>query len=391
MQFNIKMRSKGFYRVQKIGKDGNVKFDNEFGNVLTYIFGDEHLSGGNRGLAEYSDIVVGTDNTNPAPTQTSLQTQVGSVDVSSFNKTANTTDMYTQAELYGEFSVGSLDGYNLTELGVENPDFSGIISRQLFRAIESVTGENLATGDGTTVSYDVNTSGDYLDPGTIQITSADGSGNTLTVNDDGAGNLTGDVDSGGTNTVDYETGQLTWTFSTAPGDQEPIDVAYDWNAPTSISMTADDGLRIWYYIRVYFDNASATGLSFTLNTDSGDVTVNYDVSLSDNLDQFIRSQALRTGSYTGSLGELEAHDSGGLIAGVDYSSKTLTSASNNSGVSQVDITYLFPDSTFSGQTIEKFESYSVFQFPLHSDSYIESMESTEELEINLRVELEVNR
>lgn len=52
-------------------------------------------------------------------------------------------------------------------------------------------------------------------------------GMTLNVTDDGNGNLIGDVDTSGTNTINYATGAISVKFSQAPGNQESITAQYN--------------------------------------------------------------------------------------------------------------------------------------------------------------------
>lgn len=56
----------------------------------------------------------------------------------------------------------------------------------------------------------------------ILITANISNGSTLVVTDDGNGNLIGDVNGAGTNSIDYATGDIDVTFSSAPGDGEDV-------------------------------------------------------------------------------------------------------------------------------------------------------------------------
>ncbi len=48
------------------------------------------------------------------------------------------------------------------------------------------------------------------------------------ITDDGDGNLIGDVDSAGTNTINYATGAIDVTFNNAPGDGDAVEIDYSY-------------------------------------------------------------------------------------------------------------------------------------------------------------------
>lgn len=71
-----------------------------------------------------------------------------------------------------------------------------------------------------------------IKPSSVTIT-AGYNGGTLTITDDGSGNLIGDVDGGGTNTINYATGEIDLTFSNQP------DVT--WSAIVSYKLDLSSG------------------------------------------------------------------------------------------------------------------------------------------------------
>jgi len=89
---------------------------------------------------------------------------------------------------------------------------------------EVVENETVGVGDGSTARYQSTLSYYPVRPGTVKIT--DG---TQEVTDDGAGNLIGNVNSGGTNTINYATGQVDVTFATAPGSGDTIAASYEYD------------------------------------------------------------------------------------------------------------------------------------------------------------------
>ena len=96
-----------------------------------------------------------------------------------------------------------------------------------FYSSEHIDAEVLGTAGG--VTYTGNLNFKPMRPGTITIT--DG---TLVINDDGQGNLIGDVDGSGANTVDYQTGAFDVKFS-ATTTADPS-AEYDYN------MEANDNI-----------------------------------------------------------------------------------------------------------------------------------------------------
>ena len=103
--------------------------------------------------------------------------------------------------------------------------------------------EILGTGDGSEKSYHgtvTTPDGLPMAPYSVRIEVDD-----LVVFDDGNGNLTGDVDPSGTNTVDYSTGAYNVTFSEAPGDGSQIVFQYRYvlDYSRSDSVGVGDGSK----------------------------------------------------------------------------------------------------------------------------------------------------
>lgn len=89
---------------------------------------------------------------------------------------------------------------------------------------EKISSEALGTGTGLVAQFTGNLSYIPVRPSSIQIT--DG---TQVVTDDGNGALVGDVNPGGTNTINYDTGAFDVTFAANPGAGDAIvgDYFYD--------------------------------------------------------------------------------------------------------------------------------------------------------------------
>jgi len=90
---------------------------------------------------------------------------------------------------------------------------------------ESFADELLGTGDNSETQFTGNLSNLTITTSTISITYTDATSKTIT--DDGAGNLIGDVDGGGTNTINYTSGAYDFTCSGAPDSSTTIVAAYD--------------------------------------------------------------------------------------------------------------------------------------------------------------------
>ncbi len=106
----------------------------------------------------------------------------------------------------------------------------------------AVVGEVIETGDASETHFTGTLAEGSAVAYSVTITSG-----LLEVTDDGSGNLIGDVDAGGTNTIDYDTGAYDVTFSSAPaiGDitadyvEQPATTSY-----TSQFAGGDDGSAV---------------------------------------------------------------------------------------------------------------------------------------------------
>jgi hypothetical protein len=104
-----------------------------------------------------------------------------------------------------------------------------------FDAIEADTlfwrrKEPLGIGNGSDKLFTNTSKFTAISPSSVIITAVATDSSTMTVTDDGNGNLIGDVDGGGTNTVDYETGDINLTFSLAVKNSERVFAEYRFSA-----------------------------------------------------------------------------------------------------------------------------------------------------------------
>jgi len=88
--------------------------------------------------------------------------------------------------------------------------------------------ENLGTGNGTTTSFTGTLSYLPIRPNSLTVTAG-----AVTGSDDGAGNIVGNGVSG---TVDYNTGAITVTFTTAPATGVSVDVTYIQNLESATQI-----------------------------------------------------------------------------------------------------------------------------------------------------------
>lgn len=84
--------------------------------------------------------------------------------------------------------------------------------------------ETLGTGDGVTTNFTYTVTETPFLKNEVTIGAVDTSGNTLQVNDDGDGNLVGSVSAAGTNTINYTSGAVDVTFSSAVASNEDITI-----------------------------------------------------------------------------------------------------------------------------------------------------------------------
>lgn len=146
-----------------------------------------------------------------------------------------------------------------------------------------VAAETIAVGDGSD-DY----AGIYVHfpiiPGSVSITATSGT-NTLTVTDDGSGNLIGDVDPAGVNTIHYDDGDFDIKFSDSVDGASNIVSAYDYynmdNTQVSFEWTKGEGNIDGH--RLY--RSPAGGGAYALVTPgafpTGDITPAATVNVSD--------------------------------------------------------------------------------------------------------------
>lgn len=142
-------------------------------------------------------------------------------------------------------------------------------------ATELTTTETLDTGDGSTLEYSGVLLKREIIKSSISITTVVGA-SPVTITDDGDGNLSG---TGVTGEIDYDLGTWDLTFTTAPDNDEDIDISYGYGGvtdPETIDYwTGDtDGLLL-----IYAENEGVWGdalkISITdIDTDESTFTIN---------------------------------------------------------------------------------------------------------------------
>lgn len=90
----------------------------------------------------------------------------------------------------------------------------------------AISSESVGTGNGSTVTFTHTAANLQVVPGTVVITAG-----SIVAMDNGEGVLSGTGISSGT--IDYATGVLSITYSTAPANTTPINMAYSYANPTS--------------------------------------------------------------------------------------------------------------------------------------------------------------
>lgn len=93
-----------------------------------------------------------------------------------------------------------------------------------FYSSPDIEEEPIDTGDGSTANYAFSLDYSPVEAETLVIT--DG---TQVVTDDGAGNLVGDVDPAGTNTINYTSGAVDVTFATNVGSGDSVVASYEYD------------------------------------------------------------------------------------------------------------------------------------------------------------------
>ena len=275
-RFNVHHSIQCLLCVEKFD-ESEVKWSSGWFSNLILDSGLNELASSMLGHVNYCNI--GTGSSTPSVGQTGLDSFYDSVggwidemdEISSDPQVLEKTRSYT-------FSIGSFSGENITELGLSWGSNGTYFNRQLIRQLVGVTDESITTGDGSTKNF-THTYSTPLEPETISIT--DG---TQVITDDGHGNLTGDIDSGGINTIDYDNGDADFTFASAPADSSSITTDYEWWESTSVTVLSEEGLKVYVKLRLYpwFGEASSyavTGsFSFDDQVDGTTDTIDYSIT-----------------------------------------------------------------------------------------------------------------
>jgi hypothetical protein len=127
------------------------------------------------------------------------------------------------------FFFDLLYGSNKGSIQAGTPVFSSLTGHpgDDFYSSPRIEGEQLSAGGAANVT--ATAAYTPVVPGTVEIT--DG---TLIVTDDGAGNLQGDIDPAGTNTVNYATGAIDVTLAAVPATAVTADYEYDNEANQNV-------------------------------------------------------------------------------------------------------------------------------------------------------------
>ncbi len=89
-----------------------------------------------------------------------------------------------------------------------------------------VESEQVGTGDGATTNFTHSAAYTPVERGTVEIIE---NGLGISIQDDGNGNLIGDVDGGGANTINYDTGAIDVTLASAPASSALVQVSYNYD------------------------------------------------------------------------------------------------------------------------------------------------------------------
>ncbi len=133
-----------------------------------------------------------------------------------------TSQVFFQKFIYNTTKGSAIAGQDI----IENPNED--------YASELIDVENLGIGDGATDNFTGNLAFTPVRPGTVSI--SDG---TEVVTDDGNGLMIGDI-SGGTNTINYDTGAYDFDFTTAPTLGDSIDAQYNYDSEANTQLPEID-------------------------------------------------------------------------------------------------------------------------------------------------------
>jgi hypothetical protein len=130
-------------------------------------------------------------------------------------------------------------GSNKGSITAGTPVFSSLTGHpgDDFYSSPRVEGEQVAAGDGATTNFTKTL--DYIPvvPGTVAVVD-DTAG--LEITDDGQGNLVGDIDPAGNNSINYDTGALDVTLAAAPAVGSTVDVSYEFDNEANANVPEID-------------------------------------------------------------------------------------------------------------------------------------------------------
>nr|MBC8867822.1 hypothetical protein [Planctomycetota bacterium] len=145
------------------------------------------------------------------------------IDAIKFGAQENGVSLGRYADGADEFRVLSSPTPGMANAAPVNYDI--VINEIMYNPVTDHQNEVVGVGDGATADFAGTLGRDLLRKGSIQFT--DGS---QVVTDDGNGNLVGDVNPGGDNEIDYDTGAFSLTLAAAPVLYVRVTVDYDVNA-----------------------------------------------------------------------------------------------------------------------------------------------------------------
>ena len=178
-----------------------------------------------------------------------------------------------------------------------------------FRYSSEIESDTLGVGDGSTVTFVGGTSGKLANPPLRPFTVKVLVGQTPVAVDDGAGNLVGiALNAGGTNTVNYQDGSFTVTFTTAPTAGASVQVEYHFDSEDygqypdmgSIELQLRDyqfRVKPWP-LYVSWSKMTELLINTTLNIDAEDALIR---GASDELKKALDFHAIRL-AYQSALG-----------------------------------------------------------------------------------------
>lgn len=192
---------------------------------------------------------------------------------------ATASKLYYLDASYDPVEIGNLDGIpTFTEFAGKlivhdsgiTKAWDGTTLETLYDRYDDVT---IGTGNGEKTNFTGTLAYPAVLASSVTIEYLNAGGDTLTITDDGSGNLIGDVDDGGTNTVTYATGEYDFTCSEAPADGTDITITYgkSQGAPKSKAGLVRGGrLYLWgsedYPSRLFY---TGTNDEYAFNSTSG--------------------------------------------------------------------------------------------------------------------------